>query len=58
MDFQAGGDLSGGAVPELAYIFRDRIALFKLPKKIVFVEDFPRNSAGKILKKELKERLS
>ena len=36
---------------------RDRIALFKLPKKIVFVEDFPRNSAGKILKKELKERL-
>jgi fatty-acyl-CoA synthase len=37
---------------------RDRIALFKLPKKIVFVEDFPRNSAGKILKKEMKERLS
>ena len=36
---------------------RDRIALFKLPKKIVFVEDFPRNSAGKILKKEMKERL-
>ena len=37
---------------------RDRIALFKLPKKVVFVEDFPRNSAGKILKKEMKERLS
>jgi fatty-acyl-CoA synthase len=37
---------------------RDRIAYFKLPKKIVFVEDFPRNSTGKILKKELKERLS
>ena len=36
---------------------RDRIALFKLPKKIVFVEDFPRNSAGKILKKELKQLL-
>jgi fatty-acyl-CoA synthase len=36
---------------------RDRIAHFKLPKKIVFVEDFPRNSAGKILKKELKGRL-
>jgi len=33
---------------------RDRIALFKLPKKIVFVEDFPRNSVGKILKKDLK----
>jgi fatty-acyl-CoA synthase len=37
---------------------RDRIALFKLPKKIVFVEDFPRNSVGKILKKDLKGRLS
>ena len=36
---------------------RDRIALFKLPKKIVFVEDFPRNSVGKILKKDLKGRL-
>ena len=36
---------------------RDRIAHFKLPKKIVFVDDFPRNSAGKILKKELKGRL-
>ncbi|MBN2437901.1 MAG: AMP-binding protein, partial [Deltaproteobacteria bacterium] len=34
-----------------------RIAFFKLPKKIVFVEDFPRNSVGKILKKDLKERL-
>ncbi|MEI7673108.1 MAG: hypothetical protein WCK00_13435, partial [Deltaproteobacteria bacterium] len=33
---------------------RDRIAHFKLPKKIVFVEEFPRNSVGKILKKELK----
>jgi acyl-CoA synthetase (AMP-forming)/AMP-acid ligase II len=31
-----------------------KIAYFKLPKKVVFVEDFPRNSAGKILKKELK----
>jgi len=43
---------------ELLAAIRDRIALFKLPKKIVFVEDFPRNSAGKILKKEMKERLS
>ena len=33
---------------------RDQIAHFKLPKKIVFVEEFPRNSVGKILKKELK----
>jgi fatty-acyl-CoA synthase len=37
---------------------KDKIAYFKLPKKVVFVEDFPRNSAGKILKKELKEKLA
>jgi fatty-acyl-CoA synthase len=36
---------------------KGRIADFKLPKKIIFVEDFPRNSAGKILKKELKGEL-
>ncbi len=36
---------------------RDLIAHFKLPKKIVFVEEFPRNSVGKILKMELKELL-
>jgi fatty-acyl-CoA synthase len=36
---------------------RDRIAYFKLPKKIIFVEEFPRNSVGKILKKELKGQL-
>jgi fatty-acyl-CoA synthase len=33
-----------------------KIAPFKIPKKVIFVEDFPRNSTGKILKKELKER--
>jgi len=33
------------------------IADFKLPKKVIFVEEFPRNAAGKILKKELKGRL-
>jgi non-ribosomal peptide synthetase component E (peptide arylation enzyme) len=45
------------AVPEIAYIFRERIAHFKLPKKIIFVEEFPHNSMGKILKKELKGQL-
>ena len=35
----------------------NRIAHFKLPKKIIFVEEFPRNSVGKILKKELKGQL-
>ncbi|MBN1574155.1 MAG: long-chain fatty acid--CoA ligase [Deltaproteobacteria bacterium] len=35
----------------------DKIAKFKIPKKVVFVDDFPRNTSGKILKKELKKRL-
>ena len=42
---------------ELLAAIRDRIAHFKLPRKIIFVEEYPRNSTGKVLKKDLKERL-
>ncbi len=42
---------------ELVGAISDKIAPFKLPKKVFFVEDFPRNVSGKILKKELKKRL-
>jgi fatty-acyl-CoA synthase len=35
-----------------------KIADFKLPRKVFFVEDFPRNTQGKILKKELKRQLA
>jgi fatty-acyl-CoA synthase len=41
---------------ELIEHISDKIAAFKLPKKVFFVEDFPRNVSGKILKKELKKR--
>ena len=34
-----------------------RIAHFKIPKKVIFVDNFPRNPAGKILKRELKKRV-
>jgi acyl-coenzyme A synthetase/AMP-(fatty) acid ligase len=34
-----------------------KIADFKLPRKVFFVDDFPRNTQGKILKKELKRQL-
>ncbi len=49
----------GAGLTEAALLaaMQGKIAPFKLPKKVVFVEDFPRNSAGKILKKELKEKL-
>jgi len=33
---------------------RGKVANFKLPKKVIFVSDFPRNTSGKILKRELK----
>ncbi len=50
-----GAELSEEAL--LAAI-KDRIAGFKLPKKVIFVKDFPRNSIGKILKKDLREQVS
>ncbi len=34
-----------------------KIADFKMPRKVFFVDDFPRNTQGKILKKELKRQL-
>jgi len=37
---------------------RQRLAGFKVPKRIHFVEDLPRNSAGKLLKRVLREQLA
>lgn len=48
----------GAAVREdelIAYA-RERLAPFKVPKKVHFVPDLPRNAAGKILKRMLRER--
>jgi fatty-acyl-CoA synthase len=33
---------------------RERLAAFKVPKRILFVDDLPRNPSGKILKRELR----
>lgn len=35
----------------------ERIARFKRPKRYVVVEELPKNSYGKVLKRELRERL-
>jgi fatty-acyl-CoA synthase len=43
---------------ELLEKISGKIAAFKLPKKVIFVDDFPRNVSGKILKKELKKQLT
>ncbi len=49
----------GASVTEegLIGVLQENIAHYKIPKKVVFVKEFPRNSAGKILKRELKGRL-
>jgi fatty-acyl-CoA synthase len=35
---------------------RERLAPFKVPKRVEFVADLPRNASGKILKRELRKR--
>jgi fatty-acyl-CoA synthase len=48
----------GAAVSEgeLITYARERLAPFKVPKKVHFVSDLPRNASGKILKRTLRER--
>ncbi|MEU6312884.1 fatty acyl-CoA synthetase [Streptomyces sp. NPDC047014] len=41
---------------ELMAYARDRLAHFKAPKRVLFVDDLPRNASGKILKRELRDR--
>jgi fatty-acyl-CoA synthase len=41
---------------ELISFCQGRIARYKLPKSIVFVEQLPRNAMGKVVKEELKRR--
>jgi fatty-acyl-CoA synthase len=52
---KVGEDVSQGT---LIGFLSDRLAGFKVPKEIVFVEDLPLSGAGKILKRELKARLA
>jgi fatty-acyl-CoA synthase len=42
---------------EVAAFCSGRIAKFKIPKAVVFVNDFPRTVSGKIRKQELKEQV-
>jgi fatty-acyl-CoA synthase len=37
---------------------RERLAPFKIPKHVFFVDDLPRNASGKILKRELRARFA
>jgi len=46
------------AEPDLDAHLLERIARFKRPKRYVYVDELPKNSYGKVLKRELRERLS
>jgi fatty-acyl-CoA synthase len=41
---------------ELIALCRERLAGYKKPSAVVFVEELPRNAAGKVLKRELRDR--
>jgi fatty-acyl-CoA synthase len=49
----------GAALDEAAVIAhcRERIAHFKVPKRVVFVDSLPKNPSGKLLKRELRSTL-
>jgi long-chain acyl-CoA synthetase len=50
--------LKPGAAPDVADIIawtRGRIAHFKAPKSVDFIDLIPRNATGKILRRELRE---
>ncbi|MEV5607694.1 fatty acyl-CoA synthetase [Streptomyces sp. NPDC052225] len=44
--------------PELLTHARENLAHFKAPKRILFVDELPRNASGKILKRELRDRFA
>ena len=39
-----------------ALLYGDRLAGYKAPKSVEFVETLPKNPAGKILKRQLREK--
>ncbi|MGW0145510.1 acyl-CoA synthetase [Streptomyces sp. NPDC003333] len=43
---------------ELIEHAREKLAHYKAPKRVVFVEGLPRNASGKILKRELRDRFA
>jgi acyl-CoA synthetase (AMP-forming)/AMP-acid ligase II len=47
---------SGVSAEELAEFCRERLASFKKPQTLLFVEELPRNALGKVLRKDLRAR--
>ncbi|MEJ7714973.1 MAG: hypothetical protein WKF40_04415 [Thermoleophilaceae bacterium] len=43
----------GATGDDLRAFLRERLAGYQVPKRLVFVDELPRNSAGKLLRREL-----
>jgi fatty-acyl-CoA synthase len=50
---KAGAQVTGQEIVEFC---KERLARYKAPKSIDFLEALPKNPSGKILKKELREK--
>jgi acyl-CoA synthetase (AMP-forming)/AMP-acid ligase II len=48
----------GDVVAILLYNCRARLARFKVPRAVAFIDALPRNPSGKVLKRELREQAS
>ncbi|WP_246791794.1 AMP-binding protein [Burkholderia perseverans] len=51
-------DGAAATATELMQFARARLAGYKSPKAVLFVDEFPMNSVGKVLKRELRDRFS
>ena len=49
-----GVDLDEGAVIDW---FQGKVARYKIPSRVVFIDELPRNATGKVLKRSLREEL-
>jgi acyl-CoA synthetase (AMP-forming)/AMP-acid ligase II len=52
---RAGHETDG---PELIAFCRERIASYKKPRHVVFIDTLPKNASGKVLKRELRDRIA
>ena len=49
-------DLEAELAAELIEYCREKLASFKRPRSVVFINSLPRNVMGKVLKRELREQ--
>lgn len=54
---QDGASAPGQAADEIVAWSRNRLAAYKYPRRVVFVDEFPLGPSGKVLKRELAARI-